>query len=316
MFDILKEFEARIGKELHFLYLYVDDIIACIPSDTVDLYLNTLNSISVDIQFTCENEVDKRIPFLDLLLIRENNELLIDYYRKPTASNRVLNFKSYHPMKQKISIIKQMVHKIRNLCSDQFINGNINKLKELLSQNNYPKSFVNRLIYNQSKKLPESNTENKKFIKVPYHHKVSKKLKHAFKKDNVSVAYYNPKTTSRFFGKVEDKVPLNNQSGVVYKIDCSCKRSYIGQTKQYLKTRIYQHKRDIRSGNSNTGLSEHAVETGHAINWESVRVIDREDHDGKRRFLEMAHIISDKGLLNKQTDYDDFKNVYNHVLKK
>lgn len=317
MFDILKEFEEQIGIDIHFLYLYVDDVIACVPSNMVDKCLNTLNSISVDVQFTCENEIDSKIPFLDLLLIRENDTLLIDYYRKPTSSNRILNFRSHHPMKQKISIVKQNLHKIRNLCSKQFIERNIANLKELLRQNNFPKGLINRLIYCQPKeKLNENKDEVKKFIKVPYHNRITKKLNNVFKNNNVHLASYNPKTSAKFFGKVKDKVPVNNQSSVVYKLDCSCNKSYIGQTKQYLKSRIDQHKRDIRNGNSNTGLSEHVFETGHSIDWKNVKIIDREDNDHKRRFLEMAHIINDRNLLNKQTDYDDFKNVYNHVLKK
>lgn len=319
MFDILKEFENRVGPDLQFLYLYVDDIIACIPRNNLDTCLNILNSISQDVQFTHEIEVNNRIPFLDLLLINNNDVILIDYYKKPSSSNRILNFRSYHPMKQKIGIIKQMLFRIRNLCSQQFIQKNIDSLKELLIQNNYPKNLINRIIHNQNtKRIDErdSNKDKDKYVKVPYHRHLSSKIKHVFKNENTKVAFYNSKTNKQFFGKVKDKVPCNNHSGVVYKVDCTCNKSYVGQTKQYLKNRVQQHERDIRNKSLHTGISQHAVETGHVVKWDSIRILEKEENDEKRRFLEMAHIICGQNLLNKQTDFDSYKGVYNHVLKK
>ena len=49
------------------------------------------------------------------------------------------------------------------------------------------------------------------------------------------------------FDKLKDKDKTGLGSHVVYEIPCKdCKSVHIGQTKQYLKGRIYQHKTNIK----------------------------------------------------------------------
>ena len=41
--------------------------------------------------------------------------------------------------------------------------------------------------------------------------------------------------------KVEDPLPVEKQSKVVYRIPCSSGKDYIGETKRRLKTRLNEH---------------------------------------------------------------------------
>lgn len=84
--------------EIPFLGLYVDDIIACVPKNKIDYCIRTLNEMDEHLKFTFEVEVDNKIPFLDLLLVRENGRIEFDYYWKPMSSRRVLNYLSHHPL--------------------------------------------------------------------------------------------------------------------------------------------------------------------------------------------------------------------------
>lgn len=59
--------------------------------------------------------------------------------------------------------------------------------------------------------------------------------------------YYNKLNTGKLFSKRKNPTPYEYRykSNVVYRVNCSgCDGSYIGQTKQHLKDRIYQHKND------------------------------------------------------------------------
>ncbi|XP_062558055.1 uncharacterized protein LOC134222926 [Armigeres subalbatus] len=59
---------------LPFLRKYVDDLITAIPLNQLKHVLDIFNSYDVHIQFTYELEVDNKLPFLDMLLIRQRNQ--------------------------------------------------------------------------------------------------------------------------------------------------------------------------------------------------------------------------------------------------
>ena len=51
-----------------FWFRYIDDCIAALPSTSVDDFLNHLNSQHRNIQFTCEQQQDNGINFLDMTI--------------------------------------------------------------------------------------------------------------------------------------------------------------------------------------------------------------------------------------------------------
>ena len=145
---------------------------------------------------------------------------------------------------------------------------------------------------------------------------LASRIKNIFRNTNAAMAFYNLKTTGRFFGKVKDKIPTLNRAEVVYNVTCSCNQTYIGQTKQYLKSRIDQHKYDIRKFQRRTGLSQHVIDNGHQVDWESVRVMKNESNDMKRCFYEMANIIREPNSLNIQADFIKFDGGYEGIIKR
>ena len=57
-----------------------------------------LNSICPSIQFTIRKEQDGTLPFLDALSQwKEDGTLELNVYRKPTHTDRHLQFSSHHP---------------------------------------------------------------------------------------------------------------------------------------------------------------------------------------------------------------------------
>ena len=74
---------------------YVDDVIAILPKDKVESYLNHINSLDPNIQFTIEKEVENCLPFLDLKIMKKlNGELQFTVYRKETHTDSYLKFQS------------------------------------------------------------------------------------------------------------------------------------------------------------------------------------------------------------------------------
>ena len=74
---------------LGYLWLrYVDDTFTTLHKDEIDDFHKHLNRQNAHIQFTKEIEDNGKIPFLDCLVIRDNNRLQTTVYRKPTHTDR------------------------------------------------------------------------------------------------------------------------------------------------------------------------------------------------------------------------------------
>ena len=80
-----------LGNLLHKSKRYVDDIHCVVKTDSVNEILLKLNSLHINIQFSYEAESNNMLPFLDILVIRKNNNIKTTFYRKSTNNDIYLN---------------------------------------------------------------------------------------------------------------------------------------------------------------------------------------------------------------------------------
>ena len=96
-----------------------------------------------------------------------------------------------------------------------------------------------------------------------------------------------------------------------------CESSYVGQTKRKLKTRIKEHKTDIKKPTSEISvISRHRLNEMHELDWDNIRILDTEQSLMKRRISEMIHIKDQTSGINKQSDKEGLPDVYLPLLKK
>ncbi|XP_027043162.1 uncharacterized protein LOC113671146 [Pocillopora damicornis] len=95
---------------------YVDDTFTAVHKDEIDAFHNHLNEKNTDIQSTREIEEDGKLPFLDCLVGRNNNELRTTVYRKPTHTDRLLDESSYNPTSHKAMTIKTLTRRAQLVC--------------------------------------------------------------------------------------------------------------------------------------------------------------------------------------------------------
>ncbi|XP_064614661.1 uncharacterized protein LOC135478316 [Liolophura sinensis] len=114
-------------------------------------HLNTQNN---RIQLTMEQECNKTIPFLDVLISKRNDKLLTSVYRKPTHSDQYVNYQSNQPNRIKRGIISILTKRALQISSIN-LQEEINHLKTAFTtQNRYPPQLVERTI---SKTLNPAN---------------------------------------------------------------------------------------------------------------------------------------------------------------
>ncbi|XP_055854557.1 uncharacterized protein LOC129918193 [Episyrphus balteatus] len=322
----------KIGIKMKFIAKYVDDIFAIIKLKDIDTILNQLNSYHNKIQFTIENEHNNSLPYLDLLIHRENNQIIYNWYAKETASGRMINFHSNQPTKQKINTAQNFINKVLDLSDKRFETDNIRKIKTILKLNDYPNYIINNLFKSRTEKLKtnlnnnnnnntitKSNNNTKKFFSVPYVPKLTdnRSLHQIIQKENISFAHKSNFTLKPIFTNTKSKIQKQQQHNVVYEIKCNGKKNencdlvYIGQTKRNLATRLAEHEADIRKHKETTGLSQHITTSGHTVDFKNVTILDRERKLNTRLTLESLRIQQQiKRTMNTKEDTDSIKQSY------
>ena len=127
---------------------YVEDTFTAVDIDEIDAFHDHLNEQNADIHFNKEIEENGKLPFLDCLVSRDNNELRTTVYRKPTHTDRLLDGSFYNPTSHKATSIKTLTRRAQLVCDTPDSLRDENKyLERVLHKKNYNADFIRRNIY-------------------------------------------------------------------------------------------------------------------------------------------------------------------------
>ena len=129
---------------------YVDDIF-CIfkTSEQADKFLYFLNTRYKNIKFTFEKEQDQKLPFLDVLITKTNNNRITKKYKKSTDTGLLTNYLSFIPTRYKLGLVKKFVdrlYKTNNTWSG--FHNNMEKTKSILQKNLFPPDLIDEVVRN------------------------------------------------------------------------------------------------------------------------------------------------------------------------
>lgn len=125
---------------------------------------------------------------------------------------------------------------------------------------------------------------------LPYSKGISEKLCRLYKRHNINVAFKPANTLRNLSVHSNDKIH-EESCGVLYKVDCdNCEGQYIDESRHALKTRIDEHKRSVIDHTYSSAISEHVINADHKVNWDSVKIIERESNDYSRKPSGAIHI--------------------------
>ena len=95
------------------------------------------------------------------------------------------------------------------------------------------------------------------------------------------------------------KILCSHKLHITYFSDCPS--TYVGQTGRTLMHRLKEHRRALVTANPMTSaLAEHAMDTGHDIDWSDAQVIDASPLLQQRCTLESWHIRRQPQPLNRE----------------
>ena len=112
------------------------------------------------------------------------------------------------------------------------------------------------------------------------------------------LVFKSTRTLRSLLTKVKSRTEEEKIKGVIYRVQCSCGDTYIGETGRTMDVRLKEHKRAVKTNNQNNGIAVHANKTRDDIQWDSVEVLERESNLYKRKFKEALHIKDENSLMN------------------
>ena len=128
----------------------------------IDQKLNEINSLHENLKFTIEKEIDGKLPFLDMLLMRNGVHLSSTCNNKPTDTELIMNFHALAPKRYKRSVVAGFVHRIYRACSSwSLFHQSLEKAKEILERNQYPPTYYNSIIHDIITKITNKETVDK-----------------------------------------------------------------------------------------------------------------------------------------------------------
>ena len=224
---------------------FVDDTFVIMKKCHREEFLQHLNSVDKNIQFTVEESVPEgALPFLDILIKPDQEgRLHTTVYRKPTYTDQYLHWDSLHPVSSKYGVVGTLHHRAKTICSDQqLLKEKEDHLTKALIKCKYPRWALNRMKIkmnstahrNKNRTRPtQQNITPRPHITVPYYRGLSESIKQRCRNYGVQVYFRGGTTTKNLLMAPKDLDPMMKKSGVIYSYKCGrveCNEEYIGES--------------------------------------------------------------------------------------
>ena len=211
---------------------YVDGTFAIFENEAeCDEFFNILNFLKPALKFTSEKEESKSLAFLDVKIQKSDSKFITSVYRKPTFTGQYIRWDSFGPSKRKKNLISPLAHRALRICSKNLLQQELENIRVILRDNDYPESIIDRGISNKLARfqslLKFGPNKCPVYLKLPWIGNISLKFenkikffdKHCFRAVEPRVLF----STRKIFPSIhKDAVPSIQQSMVMYEYVCGC----------------------------------------------------------------------------------------------
>ena len=190
-------------------------------------FLEHLNSVEPSIQFTLEKESEGKLPFLDVHLEHHRDgSVSTSVYRKPTHTNKYLDFTSHHPLAHKTAVVCTLKHRAGALSSTFEAQEKEREcVMSALLENGYPRRFIHQSVSTPSRPpheaIADCSGNPKATVCLPYVCGVSEQLKRVLRNVQIRTVMRPHRTLRQRLVHLKDALPDMERSNVVYHIPCA-----------------------------------------------------------------------------------------------
>ena len=311
-------------------YRYVDDILVILKKGQKSQLLQKLNNFDKNLSFTTENMIDNKLNFLDTTIIIRNDQLFLEHYRKPTATDCLINFKTgVSPKNYKIGAFMGELYRCHHSSTTtEARDRSIEISKQVYLKNQFPRYLLEQNIKevrnrdfrpsNRKEKLKE-DMENPDFehhsFTLPYtSFRCSTVASNIYKIMETYTPFYKLHLTfstikldSVIHPRLKPAKKYYQNSNLSYRFICDCTEKYIGETQQLLHTRVKRHRTD-----KNSHIYKHILLCStYQQAFYNIHGVDLNNATQKQalEFFESHFKIAEKNLIHKHT-----RKVYEGIL--
>ena len=269
-----------------------------------------------NIKFTYEVEIDKKLPFLDVLINNNGHKVITSVFHKSTYTGLLTNFKSFVPFHYKIGLIRTLVDRTFRI-NNTWVNfdQDLKNLIKVIGRNCFPMWIINKVVKSYlNHKIPQKdiaveNVENIniRYFKLPFIGKYSMTVKSKIndlvrkycKSIDVKLIFTTCKIRDSFSNK-DRLTGFSYTTNVIYKYVCArCNASYVGETSRHLSKRINEHYNTDKKSHVYKHLKA-SLECQRACNEDCFSVLDRASTKHQLRIKEGMYIGWEQPTLNKK----------------
>ena len=238
---------------------YVDDTFLIFDDESkIDKFFQYINNQHTKIRFTIEKERNHQIPFLDVLVTKENNHLSTEVYRKPTYTGLGTHFLSCCSTKFKINSFSTFFYRAFHISKTYIqLHQELEKLKTFFLSNGFPinlffkevRKFFNLKYSEKPRQFGPAKLDM--YFKFPFLNnksnailtdEIKKLLSKYFPQIKGNIIFYNNHKIKTYVNH-KDSVPTTLKSMIVYLFKCpTCSNSYVGSTRKCLFIRSSEHR--------------------------------------------------------------------------
>ena len=293
---------------------FVDDVYSIVKRTQLENFFHHINNLHQNIKFTMEEESNGELAFLDTLLKRNNGEISVLVYRKPTHTDQYLHYSSHHQTSCKESVVSSLFNRAYSIITNKDdLHKENARIKQVLKENGYQESIISKIfkritnnhslpqLQQQTQATDIQEEEIKMSINLPYVEGISEKLRRILRSHKIRSTFYTENTLRKLLCKPKDQVATEDKNNIVYEIDCSnCEAVYFGESKRSLKSRSDEHKRSVRNCDCDKNeIAKHCWEADHNFNWDQKKVVDRESRLIPRKIKATIHSLKNPNHINK-----------------
>ena len=268
-------------------FRYVDDSHSRFhDTNSADTFLEVLNKQHPRIKYTIEKEnEEKELQFLDIKVMNKGlGNYEFDVFRKKAITNVQVKPNSSHDPRILRGIFKGFLHRAVSICSESYLDQEIDFLVNLFVENGYDKNDLTKIVHefkSQRNQEEQANMDNddsnqpSQTISLPWIPGVSPKLRKVYRKAGYKVVFKSGRNIGNWLtAKNKTKLPKNSHPGV-YKIPCSCRiTAYRGETKKRISTCTKEHYLNVVKDEwEKSGLAQHTKDCLGPIQFENTETI-------------------------------------------
>lgn len=222
----------------NFMRVYVDDTACCIKKKYIQHTLDILNAYHREIQFTIELETNGSINFLDITMTRCEDRIITNWYKKPYASDRLLNYLSNHKRSTIINVAKAHIITVLKLSDGEFFATNREGIINRLRLNNFPEIEIIRLLnenYTMMRRAPIREARPARYGAIPQADFLTGAINRTIKMlaPNLNIAGRPNRTNGRVWSQLKDKTEIEFKTNIIIEIICNCRETIIVDHTRY-----------------------------------------------------------------------------------